>query len=405
MAFSGTYFCLRGYVGGCSFDSCFEGTQVVKKGIDFLFESSGFLIVGSLVALVWANMDYHGYEWIVHNQIVHFLVNNVLMAFFFAIAAKEIREAFIPGGALSSPRKAMTPILATVGGMVGPALIYVGGCAFLARMDLMKGWAIPCATDIAFSYLVAKMVFGPKHPAIPFLLLLAIVDDGLGLIILATCYPTDAIDPVALMGLVALGVGLGIFMKNVMRIKSFWAYIGIAGSISWLGFYHGGIHPALGLVPVIFVIPHAKVDVGLFEWSESQKDTLNEFEHWFKNPVELILGAFGLVNAGVALGSFSTPTMLVLAGLLIGKPLGITLFALIGMTFGLTLPEGMSIRDLITIGVAASVGFTVALFVSTVAFPAGETLEAAKMGALGSFVAFVFTIAVGKILRVKEAGQ
>ncbi len=112
------------------------------------------------------------------------------MAFFFALAAKEVTEATAPGGALHSPRRAALPLAAAVGGMLVPALIFVGLTIALDRPNLERGWAIPCATDIAFSYLAARIIFGERHPAIPFLLLLAIADDALGLLIIAAFYPT-----------------------------------------------------------------------------------------------------------------------------------------------------------------------------------------------------------------------
>ena len=96
----------------------------------------------------------------------------------------------LPGGALSNPRKAATPLLATFGGIAGPALFYLGGCVLTGQTAVFgDGWAVPCATDIAFSYLVARVIFGVGHPAIAFLLLLAIADDAAGLIILAVAYP------------------------------------------------------------------------------------------------------------------------------------------------------------------------------------------------------------------------
>ena len=130
-----------------------------------------------------------------HHQWYHlgFIINDVLMALFFAIAAKEVWESMLPGGALSNPRKAATPLMATLGGIVGPALIYFGGAYFSGPEvfeQLGRGWAVPCATDIAFSYLVARIIFGAGHPAIAFLLLLAIADDAAGLLILAVFYPS-----------------------------------------------------------------------------------------------------------------------------------------------------------------------------------------------------------------------
>ena len=112
-----------------------------------------------------------------------------------------------------------------------------------------------------------------------------------------------------------------------LRLQSFWWYLLIPGTLSWLSFYWTGIHAALGLVPIIPCLPHAHSDLGIFAREELQRhDTLSEFEHWWKRPVEIILGLFGLVNAGVVFGNVGVPTVLVLVGLLVGKPLGITLF-------------------------------------------------------------------------------
>lgn len=338
---------------------------------------------------------------------LHFLINELLMAFFFAIAGKEVWEALLPGGALSSPKKAATPLMATIGGMVGPAGLYVAGVLFFKEMRLMNGWAIPCATDIAFSYLAARIIFGSKHPAIPFLLLLAIADDAGGLIILATCYPSGDIpmNLPAFFGLVIPAVLIGFGMRK-MKIKSWIPYILIPGTISWLGFFFGGIEPALGLIPVIPTLPHAHTDLGIFCKEElKREDPLNKFEHDMKIPVELILGLFGLANAGVLMSNAGLATGLVTFGLIVGKPLGITLLTLIAVyVMRLQMPEGMNWRDLFTVGVAASIGFTVALFVSTKAFGSSDKaiLDAAGFGALLSFFGFALTIFFGKILGVKK---
>ena len=133
-------------------------------------------------------MDNASYERIAHA--LHFPVNDIGMVFFFALAMKEIVEATLPGGALASPRQAAVPLLAAVGGMAGPAALYAVLVTIVNRPELMPGWAIPCATDIAFSYMAARLIFPKDHPAIPFLLLLAIADDALGLILIAVFYPT-----------------------------------------------------------------------------------------------------------------------------------------------------------------------------------------------------------------------
>ncbi|MDH3402276.1 MAG: Na+/H+ antiporter NhaA [Acidobacteriota bacterium] len=392
----------------------------MRSGIKFLLENSLFLILGAVAGLLWANLDHQGYEALLHFPILHndwigvlheghrvvnlhYLVNDFLMALFFAIAGKEVWEAFLPGGPLSEPKKAATPLMATLGGVIVPALIYLGGAGFIGRLpELATGWAVPCATDIAFSYMVARFIFGAGHAAIPFLLLLAIADDAIGLVIIAVAYPQEELRLVWLL-LVVTGILACVFIRR-LRIHSFWPYLLVGGTLSWLGFALSGLHPALGLLPIIPVIPHAHVDRGLFDWSRIEEDdTLTRFEHWWKNPVELILGAFGLLNAGVVVSSVGAATWLVLAGLLIGKPLGIWGFGMIaakGLRFGM--PPGLRTRDLVVIGFAAAIGFTVALFVATVAFPAGAAQDAAKMGALGSFLAAGVTWLAARIVGVTK---
>jgi len=338
-----------------------------------------------------------------HHFTLHFLVNDLFMALFFAIAAKEVFESLLPGGALSNPRKAATPLIATIGGIVAPAGLYLLFAAIFGEFaDYSRGWAVPCATDIAFSYLTARIIFGAGHPAIAFLLLLAIADDAAGLMILAIAYPTKPLD-FTWLALTAVAIVLA-FAYRRMRLQSHWWYLLGPGTLCWLSFYFAGIHPALGLVPIIFCMPHAHSDLGLFARDELMRnDTLNAFEHWWKNPVELILGAFGLVNAGVVLSSVGTGTWLVLIGLLIGKPLGITLFTWIAeRVFGLEMPKGMTYRHIVTLGVIAALGFTVALFMAGAAFPvAGPVQDAVKMGALLSFGAAVIAIIVARALGIR----
>ena len=147
-----------------------------------VIDNSLLLAGGAGAGLAWANIDHLTYERF--SQVLRFAVNDVGMVFFFALAVKEIIEATLPGGPLESPREALVPILAAAGGMIGPAGLYAIQVMVLGRPELMPGWAIPCATDIAFSYLAARFIFPRGHPAIPFLLLLAIADDAIGLILL-----------------------------------------------------------------------------------------------------------------------------------------------------------------------------------------------------------------------------
>ena len=175
-------------------------------------DNSGLLISGTVLALLWANVDHDSYERLAHS--LHFVVNDIAMVFFFALAAKEVFEATLPGGSLASPRRALSPLAAAVGGMVAPAVIYVAFASTRGPDELIRGWAIPCATDIAFSAMVARVIYPSTHPAIPFLLLLAIADDALGLMILAVFYPTGTIRPIEFGVLLGLAMAFAYWLKR-----------------------------------------------------------------------------------------------------------------------------------------------------------------------------------------------
>lgn len=409
---------------------------------NFIAQYSLLLVGGALVALVWANIAPDSYHQLVHLPLwvdapigmieehdgvatrvltLHFLINDMLMALFFAIAAKEVWEAVILTGGSLRGKRALTPLIATLGGMAGPVLVYLGLAGMLGIVaEVGRGWAIPTATDIAFSYLVGCIVFGARHPAVGFLLLLAIADDAGGLAILAIFYPTGEVVPLWLLLSVLAAVAVW-FLASwlprrldrhkqdrpnstwMRRALGGWPYV-IAGCISWYAFYRAGLHPALGLLPIIPAIPHADRDFGIFAEAERQStDLLNTMEHALKVPVQLILCAFGLVNAGVEFGAISAPTWLVLTGLVVGKPLGITLFGWFAAdVLRLGMPDGMNLRDLPVVGFVAAIGFTVALFVASVAFPAGPVQDAAKMGALFSLGSAVLAILVGRLARIQR---
>ncbi|MGB3555354.1 MAG: Na+/H+ antiporter NhaA [Jannaschia sp.] len=424
---------------------------------NFVTNYSVLLIVGAALALIWANTDAHSYHLFVeyplwfndligydlhHWEVVlgedaelyghaetakvlttHYLVNDILMAFFFAIAGKEVWEAVILKNGSLRGKKAATPLIATLGGMIGPISVYLGLAYILGPAKfgaVANGWAIPTATDIAFSYLVGRIVFGAGHPAVRFLLLLAIADDAAGLIILAIFYPEGELAPVWLLLSLAAAVGVFVLFNwlprkmdrgDQLRPKStwvrqnlsWWPYL-IAGALSWFGFAQSGLHPALGLLPIVPTLPHADRAFGLFAEAEQYlSDLLNHTEHLLKHPVEIVLFFFGLMNAGVEFSAISEPTWLVLAGLVIGKPLGILLFGYVGAhTLKLGLPAGMRTVDLFVVGCVAAIGFTVSLFVASVAFDPGPVQDAAKMGALLSFFAAGISLAAGKLTRVQK---
>jgi Na+:H+ antiporter, NhaA family len=371
-----------------------------RHSIRAFIGNSGLLVTGSVLALVWANLAGASYEHFTHA--LHFIVNDIGMALFFALAAKEVVEAIGPGGPLHSPRRAAVPLIAAIGGMAGPAILYIGLVFVLDTPELMRGWAIPCATDIAFSYLVARIIFGPKHPAIPFLLLLAIADDALGLLILAVFYPTGTIRPGEFGVILGAALALGWWLRRRQTL-SFWPYVAGAGIISWVAFYRGGLHPALALVPIIPFLPHTPPDRGLFVDGHPPHDTLTEFEHWWRLPVQGILFFFGLVNAGVELSGAGLGTWIVLAAIVAGKPIGIVSATALSVATGLHKPDGVTWRDLIVIGVIAGIGFTVALFFATAAFRPGPLLEQTKMGALLSISAGAVAVAAARVLRVRPS--
>jgi NhaA family Na+:H+ antiporter len=366
----------------------------------FIFDNSVLLIAGTIAAVVWANLDLGSYEGIAHP--LHFWVNDVGMVFFFALAAKEVFEATLPGGALASPRLALSPLAAAVGGMAAPAAIYVALAWAIGPADLTRGWAIPCATDIAFSAMVARAIFSARHPAIPFLLLLAIADDALGLIILAIFYPSGPLSVPALITLMSAGILLALWLRRRGTV-SFWPYVIGPGSLSWAALHLGGFHPALALVPIVPFMPHGPRDLGVFEPREKLRpDTLNRFEHWWTVPVQFVLLLFGFANAGVPFERIGPGTYYVVAALLLGKPLGILLFSGGARVLGAHLPPGLRVNDLLIVGIAAAIGFTVSLFFATAAFPEGAGLAETKMGALLSFVAAPLAVIAARVLRVQR---
>ena len=337
------------------------------------------LPLGAALALVWANVDAERYHAFAHS--LEFAVNDVGMVFFFGLAMKEIVEATVPGGALHTWRRAGTPVVAAAGGMIVPALFYVAIVSALGQPQLLRGWAIPCATDIAFSYLVARTIFR-DHPAIPFLLVLAIADDAFGLVVLALFYPAGGLSlPIAaLLMAAALAIAIGLRRR---RVRVFWPYVLAAGAVSWTALFLGGLHPALALVPVVPFLPHAARDPGLFvDAPADATDALSQFEHWWKFPVQAVLFLFGLVNAGVAVRAVGPGTWAVLGAIVFGKPIGIGLSVAAARVFGLRLPARLGAREVAIVGSAAGIGFTVALFFATAAFPQGPELDQAKLGAL-----------------------
>ena len=363
--------------------------------LSFAIEHSLALPVSAVIALVWANLLQVSYARLA--DALAFPVNQIGMAFFFGVAAKEIVEATTPGGALHTWRRAALPVIAACGGMAAPALMYLTIVRVLGSRELVRGWAIPCATDVAFSYMVAKAIFR-RHPAIPFLLLLAVADDALGLVILMVFYPSHELRLLA-GGLLFAAALIFAFGLRKAGVRSFWPYLVFSGTASWAALFAAGLHPALALVPVVPFMPHAARDRGLFVEVPSARDTLSQFEHALKIPVQIVLFLFGLVNAGVAVRLHGEATWAVLAAILAGKPIGVFGAVLLALVAGLRLPPRFRRADLVVVGCASGIGFTVALFFATAAFPPGPLLDQAKLGALLSVVGAVVTVAAAVVLK------
>ncbi len=375
-----------------------------------LREFSVPLIAGVIVAALWANLDPAGYFQFNHEHFLgpfnfHFVANELFMALFFGIAAVEITQSCLPGGDLNPLNKAINPLFATLGGVAGPVAVYFLLNRVAGSPALVNGWGIPTATDIAFAWLAARLIFGSGHPVISFLLLLAIADDAIGLAIIAIFYPDPSV-PTEPLWLIIIVVGmLAAYLLRARKTKSYWPYLLLGGVPSWIGLHEAHLHPALALVFIVPFLPHPPRETKhLFEEDPRDLSTLSRFEHEWKIIVDFGLFMFGLANAGVQFSEFGSATWIVLGALIIGKTVGIFSMSFLAQLLGFSLPEGMGRRELLVAGVIAGIGFTVALFVAGEAFAAPDLQGAAKMGAMLSVVAFPLAAILGRLLGVRKSG-
>lgn len=428
----------------------------VRRSVQLLQEFSLPLIAGVLVALLFANADEELYQAVVHTPLtqlpalfsgaeslpgasahgasahsvsadaheagwehfltLHFLVNDLFMVLFFGIAAKEITEACLPGGALNPPAKAVNPLLGTLGGVLGPVGVFLLLNSWLGQPEWAVGWGIPTATDIALAWLVARFVFGKGHPAVSFLLLLAVADDAIGLGIIAFAYP-DPHHPTLWANALWILPGMGLaWALRRAKVQNWVPYIVFGGAFSWWGLYSAHLHPALALVFIVPFLPGPRRDLGLFEESETfdaeeavaeafgrhAHSPLEMFEHRLKLFVDCGLFFFAFANAGVSFAGITGLTWIVLLALLVGKTVGITVFSFAGEKLGFPLPGCMKLKHLVTAGLVAGLGLTVALFVSGQAFVEAGLQGAAKMGALFSAGAAGAAVLLGWLLNVRD---
>ncbi|MBT1070316.1 Na+/H+ antiporter NhaA [Pelotalea chapellei] len=380
----------------------------MAKPINLLREFSIPLISGIVVALIWSNFVPESYYHFDHDPLIgplsfHFLTNDIFMVLFFGIAAAEITQSCLPGGELHPLRKAVNPLFATIGGVVGPVMVYFGLNALIGNPALNRGWGIPTATDIALAWLVARIVFGDRHPAISFLLLLAIADDAIGLAIIAIFYP-DPSQPAQPVWLLATLLGMAVtYGFRRFNVKSYWPYLLVGGTLSWVGLFNAHLHPALALVFIVPFFPHAnKENLHIFEEDSRDRSTMHQFEEDWKVVVDFGLFMFGLANAGVRFSSIGQATWLVLWALVIGKTCGIFLMGRLSVRLGYPLPKRVGNKELALVGLIAGIGLTVALFVAGEAFTEQVTQGAAKMGALLSAGCAFIAIIAGRLLKVKR---
>ncbi|HPB54140.1 MAG TPA: Na+/H+ antiporter NhaA [Saprospiraceae bacterium] len=351
------------------------------------------------------------------HDILHW-INDGLMAVFFFVVGLELKREFV-GGELASPRQALLPIGAAIGGMVVPALIYI---IFNYGTETAHGWGIPMATDIAFALGVLHLV-GNRVPigAKVFLAALAIVDDLGAVLVIALFYSSD----ITLQSLLAgLGFAVAMFVGNKMGVRNifFYAILGICGV--WLSFMNSGVHPTIAAVIAAFTIPadvilpekeySGKIEKLLKQFnsldlgdktkalSQSQlhildnvKDQTNaaiaplqRLEHALHPFVNLfVLPIFAFANAGVSLnvemsGLFSGGVIPgVFLGLLVGKVVGVVGTSYLMKAVDLAvIPRGVNFRGMIGLGLLAGIGFTMSLFVTTLAFTNPEHTDQAKIG-------------------------
>lgn len=407
---------------------------------EFLHIEAGgsvLLLGATIAALLWVNLPFDGwaeaYDSFWHTPLsievggfhleedLHHWVNDGLMAIFFFVVGLEIKYEIVHGD-LRDPKTAALPIVAAIGGMAVPAGIYF---AIAGSGDTSSGWGIPMATDIAFAVGVLG-VLGRRIPSTArlFLLTLAIVDDIGAIIVIAVFYTSD-------LSLVWLAVALGLLVvMAALRAVRVWSGVvhAILAVAIWYAMLESGVHATLAgvavglLTPAVALLePRVAKDFAvsalhdrdldaeevhrlrfLLEESVPVAERLQTSLHPLSSYV--VLPVFALANAGVVLTGgvlgdavTSTVALAIGAGLVIGKPVGITLACLIAVKVGLgRLPEGTHWPQVLGLGSVAGIGFTVSLFIAELSFPGNETLtDDAKVGIL---LASVVSAVIGVLL-------
>lgn len=373
------------------------GRQTLPKLSQFAIEHLLLLPLGAAIALVWANVAPESYFTFTYD--IAFAVNDVAMVFFFGLITKEVVEATAPGGVLHPWRRTVLPVIAAIGASAIPAFLHTRLADALDEPMLAMAWPVVLAVDLGIIYIFARIVFG-KHPILPFLLLLGITSDAIGF--LAVALASETID-VRLFGggfILASALAVAVGLRRA-RVKSFWPYLIVAGGLSWYAFFRSGLHPTLALVPIVPFLPHAARDPGfMVDAKPEAKDTLSQFEHWFRYPAQVALFFFGLVNAGVPLGALEMGTWGLPLAVLIGKPIGVLAGAGVATLIGFALPGRVGWRELVVGGLIIAMGFSVGLLFSSALLPPGQLRAEISMGVLMSLAGAPLAVAAAKLLRV-----
>lgn len=376
------------------------------------------LIGGAALATLWVNLAPASYYDAVEFRLVDLalpgwiaplpfsltplnLVADGAMSLFLFFIGKELWEALtLEHGALKG-RQALLPAGLTLGGLVGAALMWVLVGSLIETAEeagFATGWQVPLGTDVVLCFLVGRAVFGPGHPALHLLLLLAIATDILALLVAGLSHPAFSLRLAWLLLPLAAALGTWALFGRTpdpdapetqrRASQRLLPYVA-AGLLSWVGVAASGLPPVLGLLPVIPAIAHADRSFGLFaEAEELLHDPLNRLTHALAWPLTAILFLFGLTRGGVDLSAFAPTTLTTLAALWLGRPLGMILIGLgLAATLGLRLPAGVSLRDVLRITLILAMGFTVPVLSLATALPGGAMQEAARLGLALSLLA------------------
>jgi|JI10StandDraft_1071094.scaffolds.fasta_scaffold00938_22 Na+:H+ antiporter, NhaA family len=330
-------------------------------------------------------------DWVLSKP-VELWINDFLMAIFFLLVGVEIKHEW-QHGSLSTPQARILPLGAAIGGMAVPALIFL--VFNWNQAGNLSGWAIPAATDIAFAIgLMALAAPSIRAPLIAFLTAVAVIDD-LGAIVVIALFYTDQLSK-AMLGFAAVGVA-ALFILSSLRVQRIWPYVAV-GLFLWVCVLKSGVHATL-----------AGVVMGLFmPASQDGNSPAEKLDHALKPWVSwLILPLFGLTNAGVSLTGMSLSALVhpitlgIALGLLAGKPIGILLGTWIASRLGGGLPDNLRLVDYLPVALFCGIGFTMALFIGTLAYaPGSAAADAAKIGVLlGTVGAFVFGTFTARALR------